>query len=270
MMTNDMKVPMRHCTPRILFAAMGLWIGLLNAEVSAQGNTVTQDHAWLMYFGNHRLSERWGLHTEYQWRRNEGLQNWQQSLMRIGVDYYTKAGPLFTAGYGWILSYPYGQQPIAYSFNEHRIWEQMILTSKAGRFNFNHRYRLEQRFLEQKRSNGEGDYVADGTILKQRVRYRFMVSIPINHKEMEDNTVFLALYEEPFLQFGKHVGANIMDQNRLYCALGWRFNKAMNIQVGYLNQYIAKADGINAERNHTLQVGFTYNVDFRHKEEAPQ
>lgn len=249
-----------------LVLALGLWMGLMSLRVLAQGNTVTQGNAWLMYFGNHRLSEHWGLHIEYQWRRNNGFQNWQQSLTRLGVDFYTKAGPTLTAGYGWIVSYPYGEQPIAYAFNEHRIWEQMILTSKAGRFNFNHRYRLEQRFLEQKGSNGEGGYLADGTIFKQRVRYRFMVSIPINHEELEDNTLFLALYGEPFLQFGRHVGANIMDQSRLYGALGYRFNKAMNVQIGYLNQYIAKSDGIHAERNHTLQVGFTYNMDLRQKE----
>ncbi|MFM7300673.1 MAG: DUF2490 domain-containing protein, partial [Crocinitomicaceae bacterium] len=46
-----------------------------------------QQHAWLTYLGNHKLTKKVGLHTEYQWRREDWFQNWQQSLLRIGIDY---------------------------------------------------------------------------------------------------------------------------------------------------------------------------------------
>jgi hypothetical protein len=228
-------------------------------QISAQQNT------WFMYFGNHRLSDKWGIHTEYQWRREDLGQNWQQSLMRVGVDYYIPDGPMLTAGYGWIQSFPYGEQPISYSFNEHRIWQQMILKQKAGRFYFNHRYRLEQRFLERKTLNSAAEFEHDEFVFRQRARYRFMVNIPLNHPEMKEKTLFLALYDEPFIQFGKGVGANTLDQNRLYGALGYQVNKSLQIQAGYLNQMVFKGDGVHAERNHNLQLGITYNMDFREK-----
>ncbi|MBP6311894.1 MAG: DUF2490 domain-containing protein [Flavobacteriales bacterium] len=236
---------------------------VIQAQVATPSPTAIQSNAWVMYFGNHRLSDRWGIHSEYQWRRSNFVEDWQQSLARIGVDHYFASGPQVTAGYGWIKSYPYGDQPIATAFNEHRIWQQLILNNKAGRFHFNHRYRLEQRFLEQVTINTNGDAASDDFLFKQRVRYRLLVSIPINHKDMLDNTLFLALYAEPFLQFGKHVGTNIMDQNRLYAALGWRADQNFNVQLGYLNHYIPKSDGIRAENNHTAQLGITYNFDFR-------
>jgi len=225
-----------------------------------------QTHAWVMCFGNHRISERWGLHTEYQWRRSDLFNDWQQSLLRLGVDYYAKSGAQFTAGYGWIRTYTYGDQPIAYNFNEHRIWEQLILKSKAGRFDFQHRYRLEQRFLENWVNDAFGTYAMDGFLFRQRIRYRFLVTMPISRKEMKDNTLFLAAYDEPLLGFGKGIAKNILDQNRLYVALGWRFNSNFNVQLGYLNQFIVKKDGVQAERNHTLQLGVTYNLDARKKE----
>jgi hypothetical protein len=232
-------------------------------KLSAQKDISSQTHAWVMYFGNHRLSDRWGLHTEYQWRRADLFNDWQQSLLRLGVDYYVKSGSQFTAGYGWIRTYQYGEQPIAHCFNEHRIWEQLILKSKAGRFDFQHRYRLEQRFLENWVKDASGNYALDGFLFRQRVRYRFLLTIPITRKEMQDNTLFLAIYDEPFLGFGKGIAKNILDQNRLYLALGWRFNPNCNIQLGYMNQFVIKKDGIQAERNHTLQIGFTYNLDLR-------
>ena len=232
----------------------------------AQKDISTQSHAWVMYFGNHRLSERWGIHTEYQWRRADLFNDWQQSLLRLGVDYYSKSGAQFTAGYGWIRSYQYGDQPISYNLNEHRIWEQLILKSKAGRFDFQHRYRLEQRFLENWVKDADGKYNMDGFLFRQRVRYRFLLTMPISRKEMANNTLFLAVYDEPFLGFGKGIAKNILDQNRLYAALGWRFNPNFNVQLGYLNQYVVKKDGIQAERNHTLQIGVTYNLDLRKKD----
>jgi hypothetical protein len=220
-----------------------------------------------MYFGNHKLNEYWGLHTEYQWRRagrEESaniFQDWQQSLLRLGVDYFAKNQTQWTAGYGWIKTFQYGDQPVSHDFNEHRIWEQFIAKNKIGRVDLQHRYRLEQRFVEQYKwlSN---DTVESSFVYRNRVRYRLMLTLPLSRKEMANNTLFLAIYDEPFLGFGKGIGKNILDQNRLYGALGWRFNKDLNVQLGYLNQYVVKADGIKAERNHTFQLGVSYNINF--------
>ena len=224
-----------------------------------------QNHAWVMYFGNHKLSEHWGIHTEYQWRRADMFNDWQQSLLRLGVDYYSKQNAQYTVGYGWIKSFQYGDQPIAHNLNEHRIWEQFVIKNKVGRVDISHRYRLEQRFIENWVKDANAVYAQDGFVFRQRVRYRFMATVPLSRKEMKDNTLFLAVYDEPFLGFGKGIGKNILDQNRLYGAIGWRFNKDFNVQLGYLNQYVVKTDGIKAERNHTLQIGVTYNIDFTKK-----
>ena len=223
-----------------------------------------QTNGWYMYFGNHRLGERWGLHTEYQWRRHGVIEHWQQSLARVGVDRHLRSGAMITAGYGWIRSFPYGEMPVAYEFDEHRLWQQLIMVQRLGRLHFQHRYRLEQRWLQRMRPviDGEG-FEHAGFTFRQRARYRLFVSIPLTSTELLDNSLFLALYDEPFIQFGKNIGANILDQNRLYVALGWRIDRNRNIQLGYLNHYAIKADGVRAERNHTLQLGITWNLDLR-------
>jgi hypothetical protein len=234
--------------------------------ILGQKDIAVSGNAWVMYFGNHRLSERWGIHTEYQWRRADMFNDWQQSLLRLGIDYYGKNNVQYTAGYGWIKTFQYGDQPVSHDFDEHRIWEQLILKNKAGRVDFHHRYRLEQRFLENWVKDASGNYALDGYLFRQRVRYRFMITMPLSRKEMANNTLFLSAYDEPFLGFGKGIAKNILDQNRLYVALGWRFNSNFNVQLGYLNQYVVKKDGIQAERNHTLQIGMTYNLDLRKKD----
>lgn len=248
---------------RILLITM---MFLMTSFVSiGQKNIANQNGAWIMYFGNHKLSEKFSLHTEYQFRRTDFVNNWQQSLARIGLDYHFDKNNAVTAGYGWIVSFPYGQQPISVYTNEHRIWQQFITKSSYGRLNFNHRYRLEQRFIEKAFLNSSNEREVDGFKFRQRARYRFLVAIPLIHKTMSDKTLFLGFYEEVFLGFGTGIGKNILDQNRLYGAIGWKFNAKSNIQLGYLNQIIVKSNGIDMERNHNLQLSWTYNLDFTKK-----
>lgn len=230
--------------------------------IMAQKLISNQNHAWVTYLGNHKLTDKISLHTEYQWRRADGFQNWQQSLARIGIDYNLLPNLFITAGYGWIVSYPYGDQAIAHTYNEQRIWQQVTAKAKYGRFELQHRYRLEQRFLENYIRNQDGTFSKGVDLFCQRVRYRAMVLVPLSHKEMLDNTLFLNVNNELFLGFGKGIGKNVLDQNRMNFALGWRFNKDFNIQVGYLNQFVMKSDGIKAERNHSLLISTVYNIDF--------
>ncbi len=228
----------------------------------ASSQTASQFNSWYMYFGNHKLNDNFSLHTEYQFRRHGVIQEWQQSLARIGLDYKLTDQAMITGGYAWIISFPYGEQPIPLSFAEHRIWQQLITTQKVKRVSLQHRYRLEQRFLENVALNANSEKEVEGYRFRQRARYRIMTTVPLSKKSLEDNTLFLALYEEAFLGFGEGIGPNILDQNRLYAALGWRFDASSNVQLGYLFHKVFKADGLQQENNHTFQVAWTKNLAF--------
>jgi len=228
--------------------AAAIWVGTGGAGW-AQRDIAVAGHAWAVAAGNHRLTERWGLHTEYQWRRADWGEIWQQSLLRVGVDRYLRSGAVATAGYGWIRTFPYGAQPVAEVNDEHRVWEQLALSQPVGRLQVQHRYRFEQRWLE----------VAGSTerVLRHRVRYRAAVLVPLREPW------FVFAYDEVFAGWGPGVARNGLDQNRLYAALGYRFSPTSQLQLGYLNQFIVKADGLRAENNHTVQVAWTHNLDLR-------
>lgn len=214
-----------------------------------------------MYFGNHRINQNFGIHTEYQWRRHDLGQTWQQSLMRLGVDWHLNERISLTSGYGWIVSYPYGKQAIPTSFNEHRIWQQLIVKDKQGIFDFRHRYRLEERFLEDRSMSASGESRVNDIFYRWRARYQFLTRIALDRAKRYS----FVLYEEVFLGFGKGIGANVLDQNRLYAAFAYQASKDLNLQLGYLNHFVFKPDGQHVERNHTIQASITYNMDFRRK-----
>lgn len=200
--------------------------------------------------------------TEYQWRRADGFRNWQQSLLRFGLEYEINPKVSVMGGYAWIKTFPYGTQPIQYEFNEHRMFEQVNLKDKAGRLEVQHRYRIEQRILEQYALNSSGNVVQVDPVFRNRIRYRALVMLPLSRKTMGDQTLFLSINNELFVGFGKGIAKNPIDQNRFITALGWRFNAQTNIQVGYLNQFIFKSNAIDMERNHSLWISMVYNLDF--------
>ena len=223
-----------------------LLLSLLTNGLTAQTskNIATQYNGWYMYIGNHRVSEKLSIHTEYQWRRNNWITNWQQSIIRAGLDWHVNNSLMLTGGYGWIKSFPYGEQPISFTFNEHRLWQQLALEHKTGSLYFHHRYRLEQRFLESISADIDGNPQRDGYNFRNRARYRFFLAVPLSRSELKNNTLFISIYDEVFLGFGKGISKNILDQNRSYFAIGWRFSNDCNVQLGYLNHYVIKADGI--------------------------
>jgi hypothetical protein len=135
---------------RLALATMA--VGLLISDTSrAQADVrdvIDQQMSWYMLFGNHRLTDQLGLHTEYQFRRTGFGADWQQSLLRFGLDWHRDDQHVVTGGYGWIRSFPYGEQPIAETFDEHRLWQQLVTKSVTGQFKWVHRYRLEQRLMQ--------------------------------------------------------------------------------------------------------------------------
>ena len=257
---NILNFEIYYFVMKIIATLLFLYLTIFDSV--AQKIINTHKNAWITYTGNHKITTKWGVHTEYQWRRADGFQNWQQSLLRFGLDYYASSNLSATAGYAWIVTFPYGEQPVGHEFQEHRIWEQVNLKSKYGRFEIQHRYRLEQRFLENWIKGANGIYTNSDNLFRQRIRYRLMIQVPLTKKELTDNTLFLNVNDEPFIGFGKGIGKNILDQNRFIASLGWRFSKDFNIQLGYLNQFIVKTDGIKAERNHTLLFSTIYNFNF--------
>jgi hypothetical protein len=222
---------------------------LLNITLNAQKLIDDQLHGWVVYQGNHKLNSKFDLHTEYQWRRADGFNDWQQSLARVGLDYKLNPNCTISGGYGWIISYPYGSQPIAAQTHENRLWQQVNLKAQYGAIQIQHRYRLEQRFID--------------TIFRQRIRYRAQCIIPLQKTYLEQGKgLFMNVNDEVFLGFGKGIGKNILDQNRFIAAVGYKFSPKMNIQMGYLNQFVIKSNGIQMERNHTLWTSVVYNLDF--------
>lgn len=237
----------------ILIATLSFHVISICAQTRTQTNNT---NAWLMYFGNHKVSDRWGLHAEVQWRRTDLFSGNQQLLLRTGVDFYARADIRFTFGYGFIETYPYGEFAVPNAFPEHRIWQQLFVPQTLGKVKLSHRYRLEQRMI----GNASTGRFQNG---RYENRIRYMAKMTVNVTKGE-RPVFAALYDEVFVNFGKDVAYNIFDQNRMYSALGYSISPTLKVEIGYLYQLVViRSLDVSMknkiENNHTLQVGFFSN-----------
>ena len=116
-----------------------------NSRISDNNNI-----GWFNFFGTLKLNSKWGIHTEYQWRRDKLVTEWQQSLLRLGINYQLNSKVQLRTGYALIETFPYGDIPIngmGKDFTEHRIFEMVTLTDKISIIDVSHRFMLEQRWI---------------------------------------------------------------------------------------------------------------------------
>jgi len=176
---------------------------------------------WLIYIGSKELKNGWNIHNEVQYRNYDAVGDLEQLLLRTGLGYnLTENNNNLLLGYGYILSENYvGETDQKVSVNEHRIFQQFTTKQKVGVLNLSHRYRFEQRFVED-------DF-------KLRFRYFLGLKIPLQNKADGNNPLYLSAYNEIFL----NTKSEIFDRNRLYGGLGYQFSKQLRLELGYMNQF---------------------------------
>lgn len=260
----------------ILVTFLLLNLLVLNAQTFKR-NIENQHHVWFTYMGDHQFADKWGVHLEAQIRRADVIKEWQQLLLRTAINYHVTNNAFVSLGYGFIDTYPYGELPVSYRFPEHRIYQQLQVKDDVGVVELQHRFRLEQRWLE---NAGVGSHEAGAWNYLNRFRYFLRASVPLKGKTIDNKEFYLTAYNEFFIAFGKNVQYNVFDQNRAYLALGYKFGKAGKLEVGYLNQFVARGirtvTGLgpnsylntqNWENNNTFIVGWYSNIPFYKKEQ---
>ncbi|MDO7602868.1 MAG: DUF2490 domain-containing protein [Flavobacteriaceae bacterium] len=187
---------------------------LSKAQESDLGN-------WLIYIGSKKLEGKWNLHNEIQYRNYDAIGDLEQLLLRTGIGYnLSENNNNLLLGYGFIKSENYAANGLdKITVNEHRIFQQFTSKQKVGKLFLTHRYRFEQRFVED-------DF-------KARFRYFLAFKLPFKGTEEAPSKYYLSAYNEFFL----NTKSSVFDRNRVYGGLGYQLNKNVRLEAGYMNQF---------------------------------
>lgn len=239
---------------------------LLAAKKSFTQNDRVNDNnyvSWMQTLNTISLNKKWSLHLEYQWRRTNGLKNWQQSLLRIGINYKLNDNITAHLGHSWIETFSYGDFPVANNgtFPEHRLYEQISFRQPVNKFLFTHRFRIEQRWLGRVKAGTMGNREIEDWFFLHRFRYQFRTQFSFYSKT--DKQFYCAAADEIFIGAGKNLGINIFDQNRIFVLLGYKLNKKLSIEAGYMNQTLHQGTRIDnstiIQRNNGIVVSSFIN-----------
>lgn len=233
------------------------------AQRLADRNTI----GWYAYTGNFKVSNKFSINTEYQWRRIDLIQNWQQGLYRTGLNYALNKNVNIIAGYAYAYTHTYGDFPAAFNFPEHRIYEQLFVKNPLGPVLLTHRFMLEQRFVG-KVTMPANEKITDYNYVN-RMRYRIRTQIPLHNSSALKKPWSLIVQDEIFVGFGKNVGANIFDQNRIGLLLNYKLSDPVQLEAGYINQTVQQGGYVNNlpvfQYNNGFVIGLNINADLRKK-----
>lgn len=221
---------------------------------------------WYVYNGDHKVAPRWEVHTEYQWRREDFIRTWQQALTRVGVAYQHLPRVKIATGYTSLITYPYGDYPTAETgipFPERRLYQDVQVSDTLGKIALEHRVRLEQRWTGQLAGRRVTDWE-----YQNRIRYQASLTLPLQGATLDEHEWYLTAFDELFISFGRNVGNNVFNQNRISAGIGYQFKDNFKIDLAYLYQITQHAEpeplsGKSiVEYNHGFRLGLTYDVDF--------
>lgn len=205
---------------------------LLPATAAAQ-TEVDGDQlgAWYMLFWTADVGEsRFGAQGDLQYRHWDLFGDMEQLLLRAGLTFTPESAPVtFTLGGAHITTGEFGDSDA--TFSERRIYQEVLVRQSLADVAFlRHRYRSEQRWV-------------DDQDLRTRYRYALFVDVPLNGRGTGEDAVYLALYDEVFingeLDIGEGRRVERFDRNRLYGGLGYGLSDRFKVQGGAMVQTTA-------------------------------
>ena len=172
---------------------------------------------WFIYIGNKELNNSLNWHHEIQHRNYNLFGELEQLLLRTGLGFDVNANNNILLGYGFIDSRNIiGQTDQILKVNEHRVYQQFISKQAIGKLKIQHRYRFEQRFVED----------------EFKLRYRYFLSLKIPFLKTNEK-YYISTYNELFINAN---GDKTFDRNRIYGGLGYSLNSNIKFELGYMNQ----------------------------------
>lgn len=181
-----------------------------------------------MYFYGVQLGDGpFGFQGDAQFRYWNFGTDLEQILIRNGITYTPQGtNAKFTFGYATITSGTPGES--SETSHENRIYQEALLPQKLGsRFFLTHRFRYEQRFV-------------DNQDFRTRYRYNLFLNVGLNQDNLGKGSLYLALYNELFINGQQDIGdgrtVERFDRNRTYLGLGYGISDKLRVQLGWMNQ----------------------------------
>jgi hypothetical protein len=238
-------------------------VGMIAAYNSRSQSAIS---AWATTNNQFALSRKVIYQLEASFRTDTKRKYLQTFLFRTGA--FVQLNNQWSVGAGYCLTD--GRRSISgingYAV-EHQALEQVWFThpvylgSDPHRHKtiLRHRLRLENRFLP-KLILENNDIKQNGTSFSNRLRYQLREQIPLVSTAQDfTKGMYVIIQNEFFFNVSgqQYVNGKIFDQNRALVATGYRFNRAIDLELSYMLRSIKDADNGWSRENLVQVTAFT-------------
>lgn len=233
-----------------------------NAQAATAKEVNQQFQTWFSLNSTWHLTDRWGVIGDFHVRRNNGVKDPSFYFARVAANYWLKERLTLAAGYAHMWNAPAVEGWSEFS-DEHRIYQQALLSTKVDKTDLVLRLRNEQRWKEVMAND---DPTGDWTFTN-RVRMLFSFNFPLSRNNPNWS---LVAADEILFNMGSSIVYNTFDQNRVFLGVRQKLSKTWSYDIGYMNVYQQKSAGYKYDMNHTFRWFFYYSPDFRKSKHPPK
>ena len=227
--------------------------------VNAQEQKVSHSSSWNSFVPKVKIDSSFFVTSEFHFRRTNFLKDWEQFVIRPAIHFKNNKAYDFALGYSYIRNYSFAYFSSPINSNEHNIWQQVQLNHWQGKINFTHRFRLEERFIDNIEQNIDGSYSIYGDNYSNRFRYRITLSRPII-KIKEEKIVYMKIFNEFFINMEEGIRPKSFNQNWFYVGVGYPITSKLNLDIGYHNIGL-KSGSDRFITNNILQTTISYTIN---------
>lgn len=190
----------------------------------------------------YKPSRHFSAFAEVQARSQRFYEDFSYHEEKAGIGYNVpkKFAVLFALGNYRTYAYPGTFKSL--QTREFRMWEQLVINSNINSLRIDHRYRIEQRWV-----NG---------VYRNRFRYRINAIIPINSKTLTAHVLYADASEETFFTNK----APYFERNRIFVGAGYLFSNVVTLQTGFMRQYDYRKTDDGSGKNF-IQSTLVFNID---------
>ena len=226
---------------------------------NAQDNNASHFSSWNSFIPKVTIDNSFYITSEFHFRRTNFLKGWEQFIIRPAIHFKKNETYDFALGHSFLRNYSFADFSIPINANEHNIWQQLQLSQTQGEISFKHRFRLEERFIDQIVESSNNQYGIDGNNYNNRFRYRFTVTRPII-KIKEYKSISIKMFDELFIDLEDGIRPKSFNQNWFYVGLEFPITSKIGLGFGYHN--IGLNSGNNTFiTNHVLQTTIAYSIN---------
>jgi len=246
-----------------------LFVRLLNAQDREEA--FFEDfgsNTWIGSYNKFRLSDKWFWRAEFHYRRGgyndlKYVGRMSQIYNRHAINYFFS--DRFNAALGIVVRLDFTPDPnndqLEYVVPEPRIWHEYLWVIPTSRFQMFHRIRIEHRW--SRRGNAPGSE----WIFRNRWRYKYYMTIPMNKPQLVPGAIFFNPDVEIIMQSGRNVINSPLEDLRIYPSFGYIYNPNVTYTLGLMYTMGQRLfDGSVYRQRWVIRANAYVSLDFRKQE----